>query len=221
MHPLARTVCVGMILVLPGLGGEAVAATTIGNTSVVVRTVTGTAEGEKRYLNFEDDVYRNELIETFNESATEITFLDETVLSLGANTRVTLDRFVYDPDPDASSFVLSVTEGALRFTSGVLPSDSYEIHTPVATIGIRGTIVDIRVERARGVDGAPLTSVSLSVVEGEADFVDCRGRHTHVAEGLSSRIEGGAEGCSTAVAPGPGPAKVTRALRTRDELLRQ
>jgi hypothetical protein len=195
------------------------AETTIGNTTIVVKTVTGVLSADKRYLQFEDDIYRNEFIETFNESAAEITFLDETTLSMGPNTSLTLDRFVYDPDPTNSTFVLTITEGALRFASGILPSESSKIHTPVGTIGIRGPVVDIVVERETEADGTTLTSVSLTVVEGEADLVNCDGVLTLVPEGLSSSVAGSLEECSQASEPGPQPGDVTAILRSRDALL--
>jgi hypothetical protein len=170
--------------------------TSVGNTSIVVRTVTGTMENDTRHLQYRDDVYHNELITTEEESATEITFLDDTAINLGPNSSIVLDQFVYDPDPTASSFVVTFSEGAMRFTSGVLPSEAYKINTPVATIGIRGTIIDVVVDRKARSDGSLYTSVNLSVVEGEADLVNCAGDVTQVAAGLSSTVTGSSEGCS-------------------------
>ena len=57
----------------------------VGITSVIVKTVTGILEDDVRQLAFKDDIYHNETIETFDESATEITFLDDTLISLGPN----------------------------------------------------------------------------------------------------------------------------------------
>lgn len=171
----------------------------VGNASIVVKTVTGTIEDNIHKIRLQDDLYHNELIETFEESATEILFLDETTISLGPASSIVLDEFVYDPDPTASSFVVTVTEGAMRFTSGVLPSDAYKIHTPVATIGIRGTVIDLIVTREARDDGTLGTSVSLSVVEGEADLIDCRGDISHVPAGASSRTTGSSSACTGSI----------------------
>ena len=199
------------------LFGEA----TIGNTSIVVKTVTGTINDDTRFLRFEDDLYHNELITTEVESATEITFLDESTLSLGPESSIVLDEFVYDPDPSNSSFVITITEGALRFTSGVLPNEAYKIHTPVATIGIRGTIIDVVVDRETRSDGTVYTSVSLSVVDGEADLINCEGDLTLVPTSLSSTVTGSSEGCSEASEPASQSLDLTEILKTRDELLSQ
>ena len=210
--------------VLAGLmawSGAALGAATIGNTTIVVKTVTGTLSEDQRDLDYKDDIYHNEVIETFEESATELTFLDETTLSMGPNTQLTLDRFVYDPDPEIGAFVLTITEGALRFATGILPNQSYKIHTPVATIGVRGTVIDIVVRRVAGDDGEVVTSVNLTVVEGEAVFENCQGRRTRDPAGLSSTVDGTPADCSGASAPGPRPPEFTTILNARDRILAQ
>lgn len=182
----------------------------VGITDVVVKTVTGMLEGDVRQLAYKDDIYHNEVIETFDESATEITFLDETLLSLGPNSKITLDRFIYDPNPDASSFIMTITKGALRFASGKLPSKAYNIHTPTATIGIRGTIIDIVVERTAGKTGVPVISVNLTVLDGEAEFVTCDGARHLVTKGHSRIIrDAAAIGCTAATARDGASSKVS------------
>ena len=173
---------------IPGGPGEF----TIGNSTSVVRTVTGKIEADKRYLQYQDDIYRDELIETFDESATELTFLDDSTLSLGPNSAVVLDRFVYNPDSDTNEFVLSVTKGVLRFATGKLRSDAYEIHTPVSTIGIRGTVIDVVVGSAE--DGAE--TMTLSVIEGEATLYACGDTSLTIKEGYSSEVRVRLEDCS-------------------------
>jgi hypothetical protein len=145
---------------------------TIGNSTSVVRTVTGKLEAGKRYLSFQDDIYRDELIETFEGSATELTFLDDSVLTLGPETAVVLDRFVYNPDSDANEFVLTVAKGVLRFATGKLNSDAYEIHA------------------AGGVN-----AMTLTVIEGEATLFACGKRHLTVPEGYFSEVIGNEENC--------------------------
>ena len=142
-------ICVGLyiahwvvkLLIIAGLfiASQAGAAeTTIGNAHIVVKTVTGIINEEVRQINMMDDVYHNELIETGPESATEFVFLDGTKLAMGPNSSMILDSFVYDPETHAGTFVITAIGGAFRFVSGKMDKASYEIHTPTATIGIRG-----------------------------------------------------------------------------------
>ena len=87
-------------------------------------------------------------IATGASSRLQILLLDHTSFTVGANARLKIDRFVYDPNRNASAVGLSVTKGAFRFMSGkplhANPGQS-QINTPVASIGIRGTIVELAV----------------------------------------------------------------------------
>jgi hypothetical protein len=134
-----------------------------------------------------DDVYHNELIETQEASATEIVFLDDTKLALGPNSSLTIDRFVYDPDPALAAFVATATEGVLRFVSGNLPKISYAIHTPTATIGVRGTALTVAVLPVELSGGQ--FAVNIAIEEGVAEVTDCQGRRVILdRSGLSTAV---------------------------------
>lgn len=179
----------------------AVEKITIGNTNTVVRTVTGTFAGDLRELSLKDDIYHNELIETGSDSATEISFLDDTVLTVGANASLVLDKFIYDPDPSKASFVLTATAGVFRFASGTLPKKSYTIHTPTATIGIRGTVLTIAVQNVDEPGSNGRVAVSVMVDEGAADIVSCGGQEISLDSATpSATISGDASDLCNAVA---------------------
>ncbi len=96
-------------------------------------------------------------------------FLDNTRIAIGPNTRLTLDRFVYDPDKSKGTMEMTLVEGVFRFTSGGIsetPKADYVVHTPTATIGIRGTIVSAVI----GDDGrvaAVLETASVVTIAGQ------------------------------------------------------
>lgn len=79
-----------------------------------------------------------------NQSALQMLLMDHSVFTVGANARVTIDRFVYDPNRGTSDVAASVATGAFRFMSGhPLHGFGHDaITTPVASIGVRGTIVE-------------------------------------------------------------------------------
>jgi hypothetical protein len=118
----------------------------IGQTVIVVRTVTGTLETQVRQLVIHEDVSQNELITTASDAASEIEFVDGTVLRLGPRARVVLDKFVYDPDPGKGAFFLSVSEGVFRFATGRMAHQDYSIKTPNGTLGVRGTSFNFTVQ---------------------------------------------------------------------------
>lgn len=114
----------------------------IGTAAAVRNQVTAAQAGQERRLAVGNPVHQNELIRTGADSAAQLLFADQTTLSLAPRSEITLDRFIYDPNRSAGDVAVSLSSGALRFISGAQDPRSYEIRTPVATIGVRGTIVD-------------------------------------------------------------------------------
>lgn len=106
-----------------------------------------------------DSVFRNESVRTGQDGSAKFVFVDATNLALGPSSTVKLDRFVFNDDSSYSHAAVNLAKGAFRFSSGNSPKDAYEIKTGNATIGVRGTIIDVSAQPGR-------TTVSL--VEGKA-----------------------------------------------------
>lgn len=115
----------------------------VGEVEAAQRSVSGAYRGKARALVPGDGVVQNEVVRTGAASAARIVFLDSTNLAMGASSSVTLDRFVYDGSGTARSAVINATRGAFRWVSGASPSRAYQINTPLATIGVRGTTFDL------------------------------------------------------------------------------
>ncbi len=121
----------------------------IGEASVVVRSVQGILDAGPRPISAKDPVYWRESIETGADSSARLTFLDETTLSTGPGSQVRLDEFVYAGSAGARKLVVSISKGVMRFVSGKMDSDAYEVRTPGAIIGVRGTAFVVRVDSNR------------------------------------------------------------------------
>ena len=119
----------------------------IGFTTVAVNVVQGTFEADHRIINVSDRVFQKEIIETNSVSTTQIIFLDETVLTMGPESRLILDELVFDRNATEGKVVMTALKGLFTFVSGSLPSESYQINTPTSIIGMRGTKVDVFVAR--------------------------------------------------------------------------
>jgi hypothetical protein len=117
------------------------AATNIGVAGATQNQVTGSSGGSHA-VTAGSKIFQDEVITTGAQSTAQFLFLDETTLSVGPHSQVTLDKFVYNPATGAGSLVINATQGAFRFISGSQPSANYKINTAIATIGTRGTIVD-------------------------------------------------------------------------------
>jgi hypothetical protein len=90
-----------------------------------------------------DEVFLGDEISSHDESGMQLMLLDETVFTIGENTELTVDEFIYDPATGAGQVAASLTKGVFRFVTGKIAQGNPEdmaINLPVGTIGIRGTI---------------------------------------------------------------------------------
>ena len=66
-------------------------------------------------------------------------FNDKSTLTIGPNSNLVIDDFVYNPGAGGGKFAASLTKGALRFVGGQISHTAgATINTPVASLGIRG-----------------------------------------------------------------------------------
>lgn len=110
----------------------------IGSTVVSQNQVDGTTERGTQQLTGGTGVYLNETVHTGVASKAEFVFSDHTNLTVAPVTDIQLDKFVYNPGQHGNVLVVA-TAGAFRFITGVQPHEDYQIKTPFATMGVRGT----------------------------------------------------------------------------------
>jgi len=117
---------------------------TVGIASAVVNDVkvSNTVVQQPHQVVVRQQMALADLVQTGQRSYMQMTLLDRSTFSIGANARITIDRFVYDP-ARARSFTSSIAKGAFRFLSGERSSrHDATVNTPVSTLGIRGTIAE-------------------------------------------------------------------------------
>ncbi|HEX6374562.1 MAG TPA: FecR family protein [Allosphingosinicella sp.] len=141
---LGRTAAV---LAAAGMTGSPVLAQAVGVNAAVRNKVVirGAGTNKVRPAVVRERVILNDEVRTGTASQLQILLLDRTTFTVGANAQVAVDRFVYNPAANSRSTGVSVTRGAFRFMSGRTvrrPSGPVSVRTPVATIGVRGTIFE-------------------------------------------------------------------------------
>jgi hypothetical protein len=107
-----------------------------------------------------DQLYQNETLETEPDASLQVTFLDGTSLRLEGSSKVVLDQYVYNPASADSAAVMNFGAGVFRFVTGSIQHEDVQLETAAATIGIRGTVLEITV----GESG----STTVDVLEGAA-----------------------------------------------------
>ena len=68
--------------------------------------------------------------------------LDETILTVGESSEVTIDEFIYDPKSKSGKIVSNILTGTVKILTGNISKnnpDDLEIKMPTGTLGARGT----------------------------------------------------------------------------------
>ncbi|TBR26304.1 hypothetical protein EPO15_00425 [bacterium] len=150
-----RALLLSAVLAAPA----AAQATRIGAAGGVSGRVTAAAPGaSERGLASGGAVFFKDAVQTDARGRLQVMLLDETVFTVGPDSKITLDEFVYDPFTDAGKVTAQVTKGVFRFVTGKVARkkpEGMKVKLPVGTIGIRGTIAGGRVEA----DGSALVAL--------------------------------------------------------------
>ncbi len=127
-----------------GLAAAGTASTPIGAVEKLQASAEASQGDEARSLEANAPVFFRDRLHTGRGARLEARLADDTVLTLGANTRLTIDEFVYKPGEPGSKLAMAVTGGAFLFVGGKIEGPSggnVAIRTPVGTLGVRGTTV--------------------------------------------------------------------------------
>jgi hypothetical protein len=138
---LYRLIVVAVALLFALAREPAEAQEAIGTVSRIQGEVSGTRGGSTAALGLNASVFPNEIVSTGEAARLEVTFTDNTRLTLGEKAKLTLDRYVFSPTAGTGILKFGVA-GAFRFLSGrlsKLASADVSVTTPFATLGIRGT----------------------------------------------------------------------------------
>ena len=127
----------------------ALAQQRIGVNSAVNPEATGIPpSAPPRRLVLGQEIVFKERINTEASGQTQILFLDQSSMTVGPNSDMLIDEFVYDPSAGTGKLAASLTRGVFRFVGGKLSKQENAItmQTPSATIGIRGAVALVKLE---------------------------------------------------------------------------
>ena len=148
-----------MLLALPALATEqaGVSAAVTGQVALSrpqVVTARPVVSGEPILL---QDTIRSGV-----RSGAQIMLLDQTVFTIGPESELVVDEFVYDPNTNTGKVSAKLAQGVFRFVSGTIAKkhpEDVNLALPSGTLGVRGTLVGVSADR--------LTRRSLLVLLGE------------------------------------------------------
>lgn len=85
---------------------------------------------------------RSTILKTGNNASMGVTLKDNTLLSIGPDTELALEEFMFAPAQDQLRLDARITQGTLNYVSGVMAKlrpQAVTVRTPTGNIGVRGT----------------------------------------------------------------------------------
>jgi len=132
------------------------AGTAFAYNSGVIKTVRGPVQIERGSRTLDarigDPVQEKDRVIARKGGSVGISMNDETLLSIGSNSTLVIDKFSYDPVTRDGEVATSILKGTLRYVTGLIGRvrpQAIKVMSANATIGIRGTefIVEVPGER--------------------------------------------------------------------------
>jgi hypothetical protein len=131
-------------------------------------------EGSIRQLKRRDSIYNHEIIKTGKESKVQIRFVDNALLALKAESELNIKAYVYSAtDEEDNQVLMELVTGGFRTLTGKIGKGNkaaYKVDTPVASIGIRGTLYDVQISVDRILAGVWKGGISLGTAQGQFDL---------------------------------------------------
>lgn len=129
------------------------AAVLVGQVIVASGEVSAiTSQGKSRALARKSEFYSGEVLKTGANSRAQVKFIDDALLSLKPNTELRVDDYRFDSANKGNhASVMTLLKGGLRTVTGFISKqrpDAYRINTPVASIGVRGTDLEVTLDES-------------------------------------------------------------------------
>ncbi|WP_286716576.1 FecR family protein [Thalassolituus sp. UBA2009] len=184
MHRITRSACLlqaMIILTMLFALNSARAAELAGHIIMVKGDVSAqAADGSRRSLKRRDEVYPSDIIRTGSGSRVQIRFIDNALLALQENSQLSIHAYQQqDADGQGGKVLMELVEGGFRTLTGSIGKgnkEAYKVDTPVASIGIRGTLYSVMLAKGQLLAGVWKGGISLSSGQGnfnlgqDADF---------------------------------------------------
>jgi len=146
-----------------------------------------------RQVRLGDQVLREQRFETDARGMVQILLVDGSSFTVGPNSSLVIDRFVYDPAKGTAQLAASASRGIMRFIGGAASKqpEGAKISTPVGVAGIRGAIADLEIPGT--VDG----QLRVDLQYGTQVVLSCGGGAVGSlsAAGSSMLVSGDGKGC--------------------------
>ena len=123
-------------------------------------------------------IYFGDTIVVKAQSNAQILLLDETALTVGEKSEITIDEFIYDPQSKVGKIVSNIKIGTVKIITGEISKknpDNLEVNVPTGSVGARGTefvVVTESDEKSTVVLLGPGKKNTLGMIPGTLNVTD-------------------------------------------------
>lgn len=139
-HPLKRLTvpALAIVVALPATLAE---AQQVGTAAAVNPAAQARGSGGARTIVIGQSIAHRERIQTTSAGSVQLLFLDKTSMTIGPNSDLAIDEYVYDPNSNTGKLAATLTKGVMRFVGGQIShAGNAQVTTPNAVVGIRGGV---------------------------------------------------------------------------------
>ncbi|WP_306119859.1 MULTISPECIES: FecR domain-containing protein [unclassified Roseitalea] len=144
---LWRNLCLSALLAACFMGAAPAGASEIATAVDVDPSARLTSAGAVRPVITGNRLSQGDRVETAGSGQVQVRFDDFTRMVVGPNSSLEIDQVLMQSADTASRFAVSTVRGSFRFLSGKSSKNAYQIRTPTATLGVRGTTFDCWVDQ--------------------------------------------------------------------------
>jgi len=118
-----------------------------------VKNVSGQAFIERNKVmvpaKVKDELMENDVLVTGRIGSMGVILQDNSVMSIGSNTRLVISKFIFEPAKEKLSFIAQIKKGTVVYLTGLIAKlnrSAVKFETNTVVCGVRGTHFAIKVE---------------------------------------------------------------------------
>jgi hypothetical protein len=182
LHPLNRVIGLGVCAAVAvlSLPVPVVFAQQVGTAAAVNPAAQARGSGAARTIVIGQSIAHRERIQTTASGSVQLLFLDKTSMTIGPNSDLAIDEYVYDPQANTGKLAATLSKGVMRFVGGQIShGGNAQITTPNAVVGVRGGVGIFNPNSVYiGYGEGTVTSGAQTVTLGAGEFTQTLGRGT-------------------------------------------
>jgi len=139
--------------------GAAAAAEKAGDVVSVRGKAQIERQGGRSDARIRDALQESDSVVTKDKARLKMLFRDDSVLTLGANSRLNIRKYLYSPENKRAESIYELADGRLRSVAG---GPGFKVTTPTAFAAARGTVFSVSYDAETG-------TTEISVLEGAVE----------------------------------------------------